>query len=171
MKTLLTTYKQMALKAGNLLKPFSIFVQETGLDKTDFQTGKIAEIVVAWMLGYFQSIKKDGLKVYINDTLDFAGIDFRLEKFGVRSDIQQKFNISEDNDRRVYNNNIVIFRCGPDKKVFTGTFFVKSMTGDTVLIDLLEQSGLYNLEELLDVFDNVEEFGNMLRLAWRFMKN
>lgn len=171
MKSLLNTYKQMALKAGNLMKPFSVFVKDTGLDKTDFQTGKIAEVIVCWMLGYFQAVKQDGLKVYISDRLDSNGVDFCLEKLGVSIDVQQKFNIDKKHDRRIYNDDVVIFRCGPDKKVFTGELYVASMTGDTVLLNLLEQSGLYNIEELFDVFDNIEELGVLLRSAWRFMKN
>lgn len=103
------------------------------MHKTDLQSGKIAEIIIAWMLGY-----------YIGITIE--------------------------HDRRQYDKNIIVFRCGPDKS-FKNNFYVKTMTGDTVLINLLEKSGLYNIEEIYEVFDEVEKLKDLIRTAWRYIKN
>ena len=125
--------KKATFASGKNLIPFSIFAKQVCLHKTDLQSGKIAEIIIAWMLGY-----------YIGITIE--------------------------HDRRQYDKNIIVFRCGLDKS-FKNNFYVKAMTGDTVLINLLEQSGLYNIEEIYEVFDEVEELKDLIRTAWRYIKN
>lgn len=167
----LNYFKKAAFASGKNLIPFSIFAKQVCLHKTDLQSRKIAEIIIAWMLGYYIGITKDNLYVGISNYLDYQkGADFMLKRFRMKRYIQIKFNISIEHDRRQYDKNIIVFRCGPDKS-FKNNFYVKTMTGDTVLINLLEQSNLYNIEEIYEAFDEVKKLKDLIRTAWRYIKN
>lgn len=165
----ITIRKRSARDAGLHGILFTDFADSSGLRYTMLDSGLIAEVVEAWMLGRFMSVKNTGLKVDISDYLDHKRkADFRLERYGRSSLIQVKFN---NNKEVILPADVKLLRFGPDPDAFKGKFFIPPMRGNDVLFQILNESGLYSEEELYDLFEERPDFEGLISGSWKYIKN
>ena len=161
----LSDYKYLAAKAGRENVSWLEFVFRSKLGLTDFNSGDLAEIVICWMLGSFQRIDGD-LSVHSSVRADMQGADVVLTRF-VEVKIQLKFNKKNE---RYYGRDIIVIELGPSRE-FTGTFYLDKESGNSVLMRVLTESGLYSEEEVYDLFEIEDEFEEDMRRAWEWIVN
>ena len=161
----LSEYKYSAAKAGRENVSWIDFVSRSKLGLTDFNSGDLAEVIACWMLGSFQRIDGD-LSVHSSVRADMQGADIVLTRF-VEAKIQLKFN---KKNKRYYGRDIVVIELGPSRE-FTGTFYLDKESGNSVLMRVLTESGLYSEEEVYDLFEIEDEFEEDMRRAWEWIVN
>lgn len=167
--TEVTRFKRAARDAGRQGILFTDFAKSSGLQYTEFNSGLIAEVVEAWMLGYFMSLGNTGLKVDISDYLDHKRkADFKLSRYGKESLVQVKFNNDED---FALPDDVTLMKFGPDPDVFIGVRYLPPMRGNEVLYQILVESGLYSENEVYDLFEEKPDFEGLIKGAWRYIKN
>ena len=133
---------------------------------TDLNTGDLAEVLIMWMLGYFQRFDKN-LSVHSNPRLDMEGVDILLKRFGQEFPIQIKFNKNND---RYYGGEITVVEVGPPA-TFLGHIYTRKENGNAVLFSILSECGAYSEEELYDLFEKDDTFEETIRKAWEWLKN
>ncbi len=165
----ITIRKRNARDAGLRGTLFTDFAMSSGVRYTSFNSGLVAEIIEAWMLGRFMAVRNTGLKVDISDYLDHKRkADFRLERYGKSSLIQVKFN---SNKEVILPADVKLLRFGADPDAFKGKFFIPPMRGNRVLFRILHESGLYSEDELYDIFEECPDFEGLISGAWKYIKN
>ena len=164
----LNRLKYLAAKAGRKDAEWLEFVSEEKLGDTELNTGDLAEILVMWMLGIFQRIDSE-LSVHASPFLDMQGIDIALRRFsGKAADIQLKFNRK---NRQAYGKGISVIELRPSSK-FTGELYlVGTEPGNSVLLRILTECGVYVDEEVYDLFESEYGFEERLNRAWEWLKN
>lgn len=164
-----TRFKRAARDAGKKGILFTDFAKSSGLRYTQLDSGLVAEVVEAWMLGYFMSLEGTGLEVDISDYLDHKRkADFRLCRCGKEALLQVKFNNNKD---FILPKDVILLKFGADPDVFEGTRYLASQRGNEVLFELLTKSGLYSEEEVYDLFEEKPDFEGLIKGAWRYIKN
>ena len=134
---------------------------------TDYPSGDVAEIVMAYMLGLFCSFRTD-LYVAMTASMDKNGVDFMLTRFSEYNyPVQVKFNRKNE---RVYAPGITVVELGPDR-LFSGKKYLDPEAGNLVLLHMLTECGAYEEEELFDFFDESEGIEELFIAAWRLIKN
>jgi len=134
---------------------------------TDYPSGDVAEIVMAYMLGLFCSFRTD-LYVAMTASMDKKGVDFMLTRFcKYNYPIQMKFNKDDD---CLYDPAITVTKLGPDR-TFLGQRYLDTDAGNQALLRILTECGAYEEEEIFDSFEENEGFEELLIAAWRLIKN
>ena len=152
-------------KAFNLV---SLNDLKTLIAKTEYPSGDVAEIVVAFMLGQWARLYGDGLRVFMTASLDARGEDFRLMRFEISFSVQFKFN---KKNTRCYPAYIRVIEEGPDRSAFHGMNYLPFTKGKYVLADVLVNSGAYEIDEAYDFMDDHLELSNICNKAWQIIKN
>ena len=160
----LCSLKRFALKHGQALKKPGKLQKEISV--TYLSAGDVAEIWMAYMLGLFSAIAEDGLKVYITTSLDKEGVDFCLKRFKSQSYLQMKF--CKKNDR-IYPSDIKVVELGGAKS-FSGINELDPMNGNEALYNLLIASGLYDEDEIYDIFEKHSWFEPTCNEVWRLTR-
>lgn len=160
----LCTLKRFALKQGQALKKPGNIQKEISV--TYLSAGDVAEVWVAYMLGLFSAIADDGLRVFITTSLDREGVDFCLKRFKSQSYIQMKF--CKHNDR-MYSDDIKVVELGGAKR-FSGLNELDPMNGNEALYNLLIKSGLYDEDEIYDIFERQDWFEPTCNEVWRLIR-
>lgn len=160
-----TRDKYRAFKLGKSQEPVSAL--QKLISVTDYPSGDVAEIVMAYMLGLFCSSRTD-LYVAMTVSMDKKGVDFMLTRFREYNyPIQMKFNKKNE---RAYAPGITVVELGPDR-LFTGEKYLDPEAGNQALLRMLTECGAYEEEELFDFFDESEGIEELLIAAWRLIKN
>jgi len=134
---------------------------------TDYPSGDVAEIVMAYMLGLFCSFRTD-LYASMTANMDKRGVDFMLTRFRKYNyPIQMKFNKDDD---RIYDSSISVIKLGPDR-TFLGQRYLNTDAGNQALLRMLTECGAYEEEEIFDSFEENEGLEDLLIKAWRLIKN
>lgn len=134
---------------------------------TNYTSGDLAEIVLAYMLGIFCAYHSD-LYVAMTANLDKNGVDFMLTRFRKYNyPIQVKFN--KENDH-FYSDDITVVELGGDFDSFRATRYIDAMRGDYALFLVLIECDAYNEEEVCD-FLEIEGIADLLKEAWRIIVN
>ena len=139
------------------------------IGRTTYTNGLIAELVVAYMLGYFKTLAGGNGKLYVTMSAfaDKMGVDFILSRFGWDHKIQQKFN-----DKRWYDveDDVHLIRLAPSR-VFKGTNLMDGEVdrGDIVLFKILTKSETYDENEVYEFLDEHAGFSTLCRDAWHII--
>ena len=156
--------KRFALKQGQALRKPDRVQKEISV--TYMSAGGVAEIWMAYMLGLFSAIAEDGLRVFITTSLDREGVDFCLKRFKSQAYMQMKF--CKKNDR-IYPDDIRVVELG-GAKGFSGLNELPSMNGNEALYNLLIASGLYDEDEIYDIFEKQDWFEPTCNEVWRLIR-
>ena len=160
----LCTLKRFALKQGQALKkPWNV---QKEISVTYLSAGDVAEVWVAYMLGLFSAIADDGLRVFITTSLDKEGVDFCLKRFKSQAYMQMKF--CKRNDK-IYPSDIKVVELGATKG-FSGLNELDPMNGNEALYNLLIASGLYDEDEIYDIFEKQDWFEPTCNEVWRLIR-
>lgn len=160
----LCSLKRFALKQGQALKKPGNVRREISV--TYLSAGDVAEIWMAYMLGLFSAIADDGLRVFITTSLDREGVDFCLKRFKSQAYLQMKF--CKHNDR-IYPDDIRVVELG-GAKGFSGLNELDSMNGNEALYNLLLESGLYDEDEIYDIFERQDWFEKTCKEVWKLIR-
>ena len=156
--------KRFALKQGqSLRKPDRV---QKEISVTYLAAGDVAEIWMAYMLGLFSAIADDGLRVFITTSLDMEGVDFCLKRFKSQSYMQMKF--CKRNDK-IYPDDVKVVELGATKW-FSGLNELDPMNGNEALYNLLIKSGLYDEDEIYDIFEKQDWFEPTCNEVWRLIR-
>lgn len=156
--------KRFALKEGQALKKPGKVQKEISI--TYLSAGDVAEVWMAYMLGLFSAIAGDGLRVFITTSLDKEGVDFCLKRFKSQAYMQMKF--CKHNDR-IYPSDIQVVELG-GAKGFSGLNELEPMNGNEALYNLLIASGLYDEDEIYDIFEKQSWFEPTCNEVWRLIR-
>lgn len=160
----LASLKYAAFKIGRKMEPVEILRKL--IAPTDLPSGDIAEVVLAYMLGYLTKVVR-GLYVDMSAYADMKGVDFVLTRFGYEHKLQLKFNRK---DRRDYGEDIVVFYAGPSSK-FIGTKYLEEDRGDNILLNILLSMDVYDFDEACDIIDDHRRLKEACIRAWEIIKN
>lgn len=160
----LASLKYAAFKIGRKMEPVEILRKL--IAPTDLPSGDIAEVVLAYMLGYLTKVVR-GLYVDMSAYADMKGVDFVLTRFVYEHKLQLKFNRK---DRRDYGEDIVVFYAGPFSK-FTGARYLKTNRGDNILLDVLVELNVYDFDEACDIIDGHRGLKRTCIEAWDIIRN
>ena len=156
--------KRFALKEGQALQnPENV---QNKISVTYLSAGDVAEIWMAYMLGLFSAIAEDDLKVFITTSLDKEGVDFCLKRFKSQAYMQMKF--CKRNDK-IYPSDIKVVELGATKG-FSGLNELDPMNGNEALYNLLIKSGLYDEDEIYDIFEKQDWFEPTCNEVWRLIR-
>lgn len=157
--------KYKGFRLGKSREPVSAL--QKLISVTDYPSGDVAEIVMAYMLGLFCSSRTD-LYIAMTVSMDKKGVDFMLTRFREYNyPIQMKFN---KRNERAYAPGITVVELGPDR-LFTGEKYLDPEAGNQALLRMLTECGAYEEEELFDFFDESEGIEELFIAAWRLIKN
>lgn len=160
----LCALKRFALKQGQALRKPDRVQKEISV--TYLSAGDVAEVLMAYMLGLFSAIAGDGLRVFITTSLDKEGVDFCLKRFKSQAYMQMKF--CKHNDR-IYPSDIKVVELGGAKS-FSGLNELDPMNGNEALYNLLIKSGLYDEDEIYDIFERHDWFEPTCNEVWRLIR-
>ena len=173
-------YEMMHVLASIKNKAFKLGMSGADVDElrnlicmTDYASGLVAEIIVAYLLGMFKRlVKQDGggvIHVTMSAFLDKCGTDFTISRFGDDHKIQFKFN-----DIRPYvtEKDVYLFRAAPSRK-FRGTNFMNGEIdrGDNIFLNLFVESEVYDEDDIYTFFENHESFAAICREAWEIIRS
>lgn len=165
----LNDWKKCAFLAGQRNILWSVWEERTKIRFTDFQTGKIAEIIIAWMLGIFQENAGINFEVRMNKKLDEKGkTDFAITRQGMTSKIQMKF---ENNKEVILPYDVIRIDLAAAKGFEGRKIWKHHDSGALALNKLLTQTGLFDTFEVSDFLDEHPDIEKALNFAWKFMKN
>lgn len=160
----LAALKYATFKIGRKKDPVEVLREL--IAPTDLPSGDIAEIVLAYMLGYLTKTVR-GLYVDMSAYADMKGVDFVLTRFGYEHKLQLKFNRK---DRRDYGEDIVVFYAGPSRK-FVGAKYLDEDRGDDILLNILLQLDVYDFDEACDIIDGHCGLKDACIEAWEIIRN
>ena len=161
----LCAFKRFAIKEGQSKNsPSEVFKK---ISVTNFTSGDVAEILMAYMLGLFSAIADDNLRIYVTTSLDKEGVDFCLKRFRQEYYVQMKFC---KHNTRIYPSYVKVVELGAWRG-FKGLTQLSAMGGNEALFRLLLESDAYDEDELYDIFESVSDFETICREVWTHIKN
>lgn len=161
----LCAFKRFAIKEGQSKNsPSEVFKR---ISVTDFTSGDVAEILMAYMLGLFSAIADDNLRIYVTTSLDKEGVDFCLKRFRQEYYVQMKFC---KHNTKVYPSYVKVVEVGAWRG-FKGWTQLPVMGGNEALYSLLVESGAYDEDEIYDIFESCPGFEDECRKIWVHIKN
>ncbi len=157
--------KQLAIKTGQQKKPVDVVAAK--IKATDLPSGDVAEILMAYMLGFFSAIAGN-LKVYTTVDLDKKGVDFSLKmrNYLKAAYIQMKFC---KHNTKSYPPYITVVEVGAWPG-FGGLTELSSCPGNAALFKILINSGLYDEDEIYCIFESYYGFEENCREVWELIK-
>ena len=136
------------------------------ISATELNSGDIAEIIIAFLLGNFFRAIDDGAHVYMTADLDKNGVDFEIVRFHIHYSIQLKWNKKNNKSYRDY---IRIIEVGPDPS-FEGDMYLPPEKGGYMFYKLLVESGAYEEDEIYDFDDEYPDFKEFCNEAWKIIR-
>lgn len=135
------------------------------ISATKLNSGDIAEIIIAFLLGNFFRAIDDGAHVYMTADLDKEGVDFEIVRFHIHYSIQLKWN---KKNNRAYRDYIRVIEVGPDPS-FKGKIHLPPEKGAYMFYRLLIESGAYEEDEIYDFDDERPRFKELCNEAWKII--
>ena len=133
---------------------------------TEINSGDIAEIIIAFLLGNFFRASDDGGRVYMTADLDKEGVDFEIVRFHIHYSIQLKWN---KKNNRTYRDYIRVIEVGPDPS-FEGDMYLPPEKGAYMFYKFLVEAGAYEEDEIYDFDDERPRFKELCNEAWKIIR-